>query len=162
MASQRVLSSCYCCCLCCLQGREVVVRPLSEVLGSDTPKLNVQGSGNLERTVSAVSSSAGCAAAAAALAPAAAAGILLASGHRPQAAMRACVCLVGRRVPAAALAVRPQAAMQACVCVVGRRVPAAAHAAGSSWSASMPAGPAPHPPRQPTAAAAAQWPGGST
>ena len=125
------------CCPRRLQGREVVVRPLSEVLGSDTPKLKVQGSGNLERTVSAVSSSAGCAAAAADLAPAAAAGILLAPGHCPKAAMPACVCFMGR-------------------------VPAAALAACSPWSASMPAGPAPHPPRQPTAAAAAQQPGGST
>jgi hypothetical protein len=37
-----------------------MVRPLSEVLGSDTPKLHVQGSSSvLERSISTVSSSAG-------------------------------------------------------------------------------------------------------
>lgn len=44
-----------------LQGREPAVRPMSDVLGSETPKLKVQGSANLERSVSAISSSAGCA-----------------------------------------------------------------------------------------------------
>ncbi|KAL4853917.1 putative ADP-ribosylation factor GTPase-activating protein AGD14 [Chlorella vulgaris] len=41
------------------EGREPAVRPMSDVLGSDTPKLSVQGSGNLERTISTVSSTAG-------------------------------------------------------------------------------------------------------
>lgn len=42
------------------QGHEPVVRPLSEVLGSDAPRLHVQGSGSgLERSISAVSSTAG-------------------------------------------------------------------------------------------------------
>ncbi|EFN54525.1 hypothetical protein CHLNCDRAFT_135266 [Chlorella variabilis] len=43
------------------EGREPAVRPMSDVLGSETPKLKVQGSANLERSVSAISSSAGCA-----------------------------------------------------------------------------------------------------
>lgn len=35
------------------------MRPLHEVLGSDTPKLQVQHSGSIQRSVSAASSSAG-------------------------------------------------------------------------------------------------------
>lgn len=42
-----------------VQGHEHVVKQMSDVLGSDTPKLKVQGSSNLERSISAVSSSAG-------------------------------------------------------------------------------------------------------
>ena len=46
-------------CLPC-QGHEPVMRPLSEVLGSDAPRLQVQGSSSgLERSISAVSSTAG-------------------------------------------------------------------------------------------------------
>lgn len=42
------------------QGHEPVMRPLSEVLGSDAPRLQVQGSSSgLERSISAVSSTAG-------------------------------------------------------------------------------------------------------
>lgn len=71
-----------CCCSCCWllagctpshsftprclrhappQGHEPAVRPLSEVLGGEAPRLQVQGSpsGHLERSISAVSSSAG-------------------------------------------------------------------------------------------------------
>jgi hypothetical protein len=118
------------------EGHEPVVRPLSEVLGSDAPRLQVQGStSGLERSISAVSSTAG------ATTPSKAAAVAAANGAAAGAAAPS--GLLDLSSPKSAKAAAPAAAAASAAWdPFGEHSPAAAAASGSPAAAHSAAAPA--------------------